>query len=76
MPDFRRAAFESRGGLWTIAGKTSDPERALQNLLVRDGVFTERLRVEAGIARLSVIEVTPSVTEVALAERVAKPFGL
>jgi hypothetical protein len=75
-PEFRRAAFESRGGLWTIAGKTSDPERGLRNLLVRDGLFTERLREEARMAGLSVIEVTTSVTEDALADRVAEQFGL
>src|SRR6202020_396652 len=28
-PGFRRAAFASRGSMWEIAGKTSDPERAL-----------------------------------------------
>ncbi len=75
-PEFRRAAFESRGTLWTIAGKTSNPERALQNLLVRDGLFTERLREETRRAGLPAIEVDPSVTEDALVDRVAKQFGL
>jgi hypothetical protein len=75
-PEFRRAAFESRGELWTIAGKTSNPERGLRNLLARDGLFTERLREVARMADLSVIEVTPSVTEGALADRVAEQFGL
>jgi hypothetical protein len=32
-PEFRRAAFESRGSTWTIPNKTSDPQRALANLL-------------------------------------------
>jgi hypothetical protein len=75
-PEFRRAAFESRGTLWTIAGKTSNPERALQNLLVRDGLFTERIREEARRAGLPAIEVDPSVTAGALVDRVAKQFGL
>jgi energy-coupling factor transporter ATP-binding protein EcfA2 len=75
-PEFRRAAFESRGTLWTIAGKTSNPQRALQNLLLRDGLFTERLREEIRKAGLSAIEVDPSGTKDALAERVAKQFGL
>jgi len=75
-PEFRRAAFESRGTLWTIAGKTSNPERALQNLLVRDGLFTERLREETRRAGLPAIEVDPSVTEDALVERITKQFGL
>jgi hypothetical protein len=30
-PGFRRAAFDSRGSLWEIARKTSDPDRALHN---------------------------------------------
>jgi hypothetical protein len=75
-PEFRQAAFESRGTLWTIAGKTSNPERALQNLLVRDGLFTERLREETRRAGLPAIEVDPSVTEDALVDRIAKQFGL
>jgi len=75
-PEFRRAGFESRGTLWTIAGKTSNPERALQNLLVRDGLFTERLREETRRAGLPAIEVDPSVTEDALVERITKQFGL
>jgi hypothetical protein len=75
-PEFRRAAFESRGTLCTIAGKTSNPERALQNLLMRDGLFTERIREEARRAGLPAIEVDPSVTEDALVDRVAKQFGL
>ena len=41
------AALESRGALWDIAGKTGDPPRALENLLERDRMFTDRLRREA-----------------------------
>lgn len=75
-PEFRRAAFESRGGLWTIAGKTTNPERALANLLARDGLFTERLREETRRADLPTIEVDTSVTEDALFDQVAKQFEL
>ena len=46
-PEFRLAALEGRGSTWTIAGKTSDPERALRNLLERDRMFTERVHEEA-----------------------------
>jgi hypothetical protein len=35
-PDFQLAAFETRGSLWSIAGKTTDPDCALSNLLERD----------------------------------------
>jgi 2-phosphoglycerate kinase len=75
-PEFRRAALESRNGLWTIAGKTSNPERALQNLLVRDGMFTDRLRKETSSAGLPALEVDTSTTEDALYNQVVKQFGL
>jgi hypothetical protein len=75
-PEFRLAAFESRGTLWNIAGKTSNPERALQNLLVRDKLFTDRLRKETKKAGLPAIEVDISVTEDALFDWVGKQFGL
>jgi hypothetical protein len=75
-PEFRLAAFKSRGTLWNIAGKTSNPERALQNLLVRDGLFTDRLRKETKRAGLPAIEVNNSVTVDTLFDRVAKQFRL
>jgi 2-phosphoglycerate kinase len=75
-PGFRRAAFESRGSLLQIAGRTSDPDRALRNLLERDRMFTDRLRDEAGRLGLPVIEVDAAMTEDGLVERVAEGFGL
>jgi 2-phosphoglycerate kinase len=75
-PGFRRAAFARRGSLWKIACKTSDPERALGNLLERDRMFTERLREEAERLELRVIEVDATVTEDGLAELVREAFGL
>jgi 2-phosphoglycerate kinase len=75
-PGFRRAAFESRGSLRQIAGRTSDPDRALGNLLERDRMFTDRLRSEAGQLALPVIEVDTAMTEDGLVERVAEGFGL
>ena len=75
-PDFRLAAFDSRGSLWEIARKTSDPERALRNLLERDRMFTERLYEEARRLELCVIEVDATMTEDDLAERVTKALGL
>ena len=75
-PGFRRAAFARRGSLWQIAGQTSDPERALGNLLERDRMFTERLRQEAQRLELRVIEVDGTVTEDGLAELVTEAFGL
>ena len=75
-PDFRLASFESRGSLLTIAGRTSDPERALRNLLERDRMFTDRLREETQRLDLPVINVDPTMTEAELAERVTKTLAL
>jgi hypothetical protein len=75
-PGFRRAAFASRGSLWTIAGKTSDPERALRNLLERDHMFTGLLREETKRLGLAAIEVDTTMTEADLTERVTAIFGL
>jgi 2-phosphoglycerate kinase len=75
-PEFRRAAFDSRGTLWEIARKTSDPPRALANLLERDRMFTERLSQEARRLDLRVIAVDPNVTESELADQVTEAFGL
>ncbi len=75
-PEFRRAAFDSRGSLWEIARKTSDPERALRHLLERDRMFTERLHEETERLELRVIEVDITMTEDDLAERVTEAFGL
>lgn len=74
-PAFRRAAFESRGALWSIAGKTTDPEKALSNLLERDRMFTDRLRQETTRLGLPAIEVDAAVTVGDLADRVAKAWG-
>jgi hypothetical protein len=73
---FRRAAFASRGSLFQIAGKTSDPDTALANLLERDGMFTDRLREEATGLGLPVIDVDTTMTEDELTGRVARAFGL
>jgi 2-phosphoglycerate kinase len=75
-PRFRRAALDSRGSLWEIARKTSDPKRALGNLLERDRMFTERLYDEATDLGLCVIKVDTTITEDELTERVAEAFGL
>lgn len=75
-PDFRRVAFDSRGSSWQIAGKTSDPGRALRNLLERDRMFTERLYEEAKRLGLRVIEADTTMTEDDLAKCVTEALGL
>ena len=75
-PEFRRQAFASRGSTWHIAGRTSDPPRALANLLERDGMFTEQLRAETARLGLPAITVEPGCTEDDLTDRVSVRLGL
>jgi hypothetical protein len=75
-PGFRRAAFATRGSLWEIAGKTSNPESALRNLLERDQMFTERLRDETRRLRLPAIDVDTTLSEGRLTELVAESLCL
>ena len=75
-PEFRLAAFESRGSLWSIAERTSNPDRALSNLLERDRLFTAYLRDITEKAGLPVINVDSLMTESVLEARIATQFGL
>lgn len=70
-PAFRRAALESRGTTWDIAGRTSDPVRALERLLARDQLFTQRLAVEARQLGLQVVEIDVGTEQDALVTHVA-----
>jgi 2-phosphoglycerate kinase len=75
-PAFRLAAFERRGVRRTLAERTSDPDRAMRNLLERDRLFTDRLRRQTTALGLSAIEVDVGTTENALVERVRADLGL
>jgi hypothetical protein len=76
-PQFREAVFDSRGGLqWGFIGKTSDPQRALGNLLERDAMFTRRLYDEATLLEMSIIHVDTTMTVDYLTSRVTESFGL
>ena len=76
-PEFRQAVLDSRGGPeWGFLGKTSDPERALRNLLERDAMFTHRLYEETRRLELNTIEVDTRMTVDDLARRVTESFGL
>jgi hypothetical protein len=75
-PEFRRAAFESRGSTWTIPNKASDPQRALDNLLARDQLFTEQLRAQARAFRLQTVEVDGSLDLGESVARVGEALGL
>lgn len=76
-PAFRQAVVESRGGSASgFLARTTDPERALRNLLERDRMFTDILREETARLELPAIEVDATMTEDNLARRVTEVFGL
>ena len=76
-PDFRQAVIESRGGrTWAFLARTSDPKRALRNLLERDQMFTDFLRTETTRLGLTAIEVDAATHEEDLTKRVMDIFGL
>ena len=76
-PEFREAVIESRGGsAWGFLAKTTDPERALRNLLERDRMFTDVLHQQTARLGLPAIEVHTSTTEDDLARRATDLFGL
>lgn len=75
-PQFREVAFTSRGPVWDIPGKTSNPERARRNLLERDRMFTDRLDEEARSLGMPTITVDTGIGEDELTDRVARAFGL
>jgi 2-phosphoglycerate kinase len=75
-PEFRLAALESRGSLRSIAEKTSDPDRALSNLLERDRLFTAYLQHVAEEVGVPTIDVDSSTAEGVLESRVAMQLNL
>lgn len=75
-PLFRQMVFSSRGGTsWGFIGKTSDPERALRNLLERDAMFTNRLWEETARLNLHAIRVDTTMTVDDVTGHVTKLFG-
>lgn len=75
-PAFRRAAIDSRRTTWNIASRTTDPARALDNLLARDQLFTARLGVQARQLGLHVVDVDIHTTQDALVTHVAELLHL
>jgi hypothetical protein len=70
-PEWRRIALSRRGSLWSIAGRTSDPQTALANLLARDALYTEEVARQAAALQLPTIEINGSATVDELVERAA-----
>lgn len=76
-PAFRQAVVETRGGsAWGFLAKTTDPERALRNMLERDRMFTSILREETARLEVPAIEVDATMTEDDVTKRVTEVFGL
>ena len=76
-PDFRQTVIESRGGsAWGFLGKTSNPEKALRNLLERDRLFTDILREETTRLGLPAVDVDTEMTEDDLVKRVTSVLQL
>jgi len=75
-PGFRRHAFASRGSMSTIAGKTSDPERALANLLERDRLFTDQVRRDCAALELQTLDVDGRLTVDQLSDHVGQLLEL
>ena len=75
-PMFRRRAFDARGTTRDIPNRTSDPRRALANLLERDALFTERLERETAALGLAAMRVDGTMAEDALIHAVSdRLFG-
>ena len=74
--EFRRVAFDSRGFTWDIPRKTSNPERALSNLLARDQFFTDQVFKEATAQRLPTIIVDGTLSDDDLTQRVGASLGV
>ncbi len=75
-PEFRRTAFDRRGFTWDIPRKTSQPEQALSNLLVRDQLFTDEVVAQTTALHLRVIEVDGNLSVEEVTRRVAQSLGL
>ena len=75
-PDFRRKAFEARGTMWDIPNRTGAPQKALQNLLARDAMFTERLAAEADAEGVATMVVDGRLSEDELFESVRSHFRI
>ncbi|HEY2791372.1 MAG TPA: hypothetical protein VGJ28_03390 [Micromonosporaceae bacterium] len=76
-PAFRRTVFADRGGpAWGFLANTSDPDRALGNLLERDRLFTDRLAGDVRRLGLSAVAVDSTITADDLTHRVAVAFDL
>jgi hypothetical protein len=75
-PAFREVALDSRGSLWEIPDKTSNPARTRLNLIERDRMFTDRLTSEAERLGCRTLVLDIGMAEAEVVNRVARSFGL
>jgi 2-phosphoglycerate kinase len=75
-PRFRRAAFASRDRSDAFWLRTGDPERALENLLARDQMFTTVIAGDAERNEMKTLAVDGERTVEDTVSAVAKQFGL
>jgi 2-phosphoglycerate kinase len=76
-PEFRQSVVERRGGAAAgFLAKTSDPKRALANLLERDRMFTEILRDETTQLDLPSVDIDPTTSENDIVACVMRMFSL
>lgn len=73
---FSRDAIEARGGKWSIAGRTSDPERALANLRERDELFVREVKRQVAELGLHSVVIDGTAAADGVAQRVADLFDL
>jgi len=74
-PEFRRAAFSGRRGADAFWLQTSDPDRALSNLLDRDRIFSDEIVRDAFESHLEVLLVDGSQTVEIMVIELASHFG-
>ena len=74
--EFRRAAFQRRRGTDAFWLGTTDPDRALMNLLERDRIFANRIADDTIRNGLNSLYVDGSKTADDIAKEIASRFGL
>ncbi len=74
--EFREFAFGERGSMWEIPNKTSDPQRAPENLLKRAVLFTEKLGREMASNHLTALELNECVSKWAVRGKLLNLFGM
>jgi hypothetical protein len=75
-PEFRRAAFAARDRSEAFWMRTTDPGRAMANLLARDEIFTNELAADAASGGMRTLAVDGSRSLEATVATIARQFGL